>query len=47
MYGLMPDWNPAEIIGCKPKPLSLSLYRGNLSQIQFGLTKETIMVIKI
>jgi len=27
MYGLMPDWNPAEIIGCKPKPLSLSLYR--------------------
>ena len=27
MYGLMPDWNPAEIIGCKPKPLALSLYR--------------------
>lgn len=27
IYGLMPDWNPAEIIGCKPKPLSLSLYR--------------------
>ncbi len=27
MYGIMPDWNPAEIIGCKPKPLSLSLYR--------------------
>ena len=23
----MPDWNPAEIIGKKPKPLSLSLYR--------------------
>ncbi len=27
MYGIMPDWNPAEIIGSKPKPLSLSLYR--------------------
>ena len=23
----MPDWNPAEIIGTKPKPLSLSLYK--------------------
>ena len=23
----MPDWNPAEIIGKKPKPLALSLYR--------------------
>ena len=23
----MPDWNPAEIIGIKPRPLALSLYR--------------------
>ena len=23
----MPDWNPAEIIGIRPKPLSLSLYK--------------------
>ena len=27
IYGVMPDWNPAEIIGIRPKPLSLSLYR--------------------
>ena len=27
LYGVMPDWNPAEIIGLKPKPLALSLYR--------------------
>jgi choline kinase len=27
MYGNMPDWNPAEIIGTKPKPLAFSLYR--------------------
>ena len=27
VYGVMPDWNPAEIIGVRPKPLSLSLYR--------------------
>ena len=26
-FGVMPDWNPAEIIGIKPKPLALSLYR--------------------
>ena len=23
----MPDWNPAEIIGVRPRPLALSLYR--------------------
>jgi glutamine kinase len=27
VFGIMPDWNPAEIIGLKPRPLALSLYR--------------------
>jgi phosphohistidine swiveling domain-containing protein len=27
VFGVMPDWNPAEIIGVRPRPLSLSLYR--------------------
>jgi phosphohistidine swiveling domain-containing protein len=27
IFGVMPDWNPAEIIGIRPRPLSLSLYR--------------------
>jgi phosphohistidine swiveling domain-containing protein len=27
IYGIMPDWNPAEIIGIRPKPLALSIYR--------------------
>ena len=27
IFGVMPDWNPAEIIGLRPLPLSLSLYR--------------------
>ena len=27
IFGVMPDWNPAEIIGVRPWPLSLSLYR--------------------
>jgi phosphohistidine swiveling domain-containing protein len=26
-FGVMPDWNPAEIIGIRPSPLALSLYR--------------------
>ncbi len=26
-FGVMPDWNPAEIIGVKAKPLAYSLYR--------------------
>jgi hypothetical protein len=26
-FGNMPDWNPAEIIGTRPRPLALSLYR--------------------
>jgi len=27
IYGVMPDWNPAEIIGIRPRPLAFSLYR--------------------
>lgn len=27
VFGVMPDWNPAEIIGTRPRPLALSLYQ--------------------
>lgn len=27
IFGVMPDWNPAEILGLKPKRLALSLYK--------------------
>lgn len=27
LFGVMPDWNPAEMIGIKPRALSLSLYK--------------------
>ena len=27
LFGIMPDWNPAEIIGTKPSCLAMSLYR--------------------
>jgi len=27
VFGVMPDWNPAEVIGVRPRPLALSLYK--------------------
>lgn len=27
IFGIMPDWNPAEMIGTRPRPLALSLYK--------------------
>ena len=27
VFGVMPDWNPAEVIGIRPRPLALSLYK--------------------
>jgi len=30
--GIMPDWNPAEIIGTCPRPLAVSLYRKLITQ---------------
>jgi len=27
LFGVMPDWNPAEIVGIHPRPLALSLYK--------------------
>lgn len=27
VFGVMPDWNPAEIIGVRPRPLALSTYK--------------------
>jgi len=27
IFGIMPDWNPAEIIGTRPRPLAFSLYK--------------------
>jgi len=27
IFGVMPDWNPAEMIGTRPRPLAMSLYR--------------------
>ena len=45
-FGNMPDWNPAEIIGTKPKPLALSLYQELITN-NIWAKIEKIMVIKI
>ncbi len=53
-FGLMADWNPAEIIGIKPKMLSYSVYKelitNNIWSIQrynygYNLVKETPLML--
>ena len=39
-FGVMPDWNPAEIIGIKPKPLSLSLYKELITDRVWALNRK-------
>ena len=38
----MPDWNPAEIIGTKPKPLSTSLYRELITDHVWALNRKDL-----
>jgi glutamine kinase len=33
LLGLMPDWNPAEMIGVVPRPLAMSLYRTLITKV--------------
>ena len=40
IYGVMPDWNPDEIIGIKPKPLSLSLYRDLITDFTWAYQRN-------
>lgn len=39
LYGIMPDWNPAEIIGVHPRPLSFSLYKSLISDEIWSLQR--------
>lgn len=53
-YGMMTDWNPAEMIGMRPKPLALSLYKDLITDKIWSkqrkiygyrdLTKHSLMV---
>jgi len=42
LFGLMPDWNPAEIIGECPKPLAFSLYREIITDFIWPLSRKEI-----
>lgn len=36
LFGLMPDWNPAEMIGVKPRPLAFSLYKELITDVNWA-----------
>jgi glutamine kinase len=40
LYGVMPDWNPAEIIGIRPRPLALSLYRQLITDHEWAYQRD-------
>lgn len=41
-YGIMPDWNPAEIIGVDPKPFAFSLYRYLITDEIWPLSRKKL-----
>lgn len=36
LFGVMPDWNPAEMIGIKPRPLAYSLYKEIITDVNWA-----------
>jgi hypothetical protein len=42
LLGLMPDWNPAEMIGVVPRPLALSLYRTLITKSTWRFARENM-----
>ncbi|WP_417857447.1 PEP/pyruvate-binding domain-containing protein [Xanthomarina gelatinilytica] len=42
VYGVMPDWNPAEIIGIKPNPLSFDLYKYIITDHVWSKTRAEV-----
>lgn len=40
LLGFMPDWNPAEMIGVVPRPLSMSLYRELITKSTWRVARE-------
>ena len=45
IFGLMPDWNPAEIIGFQPSKFSYSLYKKLVTNSASGQKQERKWVI--
>jgi hypothetical protein len=42
ILGVMPDWNPAEIIGTTPRPLAISLYRELVTRDVWRLSRHSM-----
>ena len=40
IFGVMPDWNPAEIIGVRPRPLALSLYKELITDATWAYQRD-------
>lgn len=40
VYGIMPDWNPAEIIGVRPRQLAASLYRELITDATWAYQRD-------
>lgn len=42
LLGFMPDWNPAEMIGVVPHPLSMSLYKELITKSTWRIARESM-----
>ena len=42
ILGVMPDWNPAEIIGIHPRPLATTLYRNLITRRTWSLARQSM-----
>lgn len=40
VFGQMPDWNPAEMIGSAPKPLAFSLYKTMITDHSWSIARQ-------
>ena len=40
VFGVMPDWNPAEMIGLHPRPLALSLYKSLITDATWARARH-------
>lgn len=42
IFGVMPDWNPAEMLGVTPRPLASSLYRELITRRTWSLARQAM-----
>ncbi len=47
VFGQMPDWNPAEMIGSAPKPLAFSLYETLITDHAWAVARQKMAYKKI